>query len=124
VGGSPLRWIEISRAERDVLRKAACDRASEFGDLQGMVEGRTPVGQQPFTAVKVLALLNDIGWGLEGGDETYRLRQSGKVIGFLVDAKKGDADGPLADVCNAILSRDSFSDPLIDEALARARSAT
>jgi hypothetical protein len=137
-----MKWIEISRQERDVLRDEVRTKwGTGFGSLQAMVEGRVAADRQAYTAAAmVLPVLNAIGWEVDRDDEFYELPDCDEINDFLSAARsrtrhaitefetcreQGERlNGKFADerrvaaVCEAILNRPSKSDPVIDRAMA------
>jgi hypothetical protein len=131
------QWIEITRDERAALREELKNWAGAFGDLQAMVEGRMPVDHNTVAAAsRALAVLNGIGWEVEQA-EGFELPDRPEVMQFLVAVRDRTADtipeleaereegepenGPevleaerrIAAVCESILERPSFGDPVI-----------
>ena len=86
-----MKWIEISRDERDVLREEiATNWGWAFADLQAaIVEGRLPAEcEAPAAAANVLTVLQTcIGWEVEREEEAFDLPDRPEVIQFLVQAR-------------------------------------
>jgi hypothetical protein len=142
-----MKWIEISREERDVLRDEVRTKwGTGFGRLQPMVEGRVPADRQAYAAAAmVLPVLNAIGWEVDRDDEFCELPDRDEINDFLVAARSRAtqaiaemevgleqreplngllaAERRVAAVCRAILDRPACADEVVELAIAKAKAA-